>query len=159
MSRDILFNVYELGLARLSIAPRPRGGDWLIDEIRALKDNAGVRMLVSMLTPEEETELDLTTEAESCEQLGVRHISLPVPDLGAPTDLVSFKSAVKNVISALHAGQSVAVHCRQGIGRSGLFTCSILVGLGLPLEKAIAITSAARGLPVPETADQRGWLE
>lgn len=67
MSIVSLFNVYECGLARLSIARRPRGGDWLIDELRALKDDDGVRILVSMLSPEEEIELDLTAEAECCE--------------------------------------------------------------------------------------------
>jgi protein-tyrosine phosphatase len=153
-----LFNVYQVGLGHLSIARRPRGGDWLIDEIRTLRD-AGVRLLVSMLTPEEEIELDLAAEVGCCEQLGVGYISLPVTDLGVPSDLEPFLIAIKRVVAALQAGQSVAVHCRQGIGRSGLFTCSVLVGLGSPLDKAIARTSAARGVSVPETADQRRWLE
>jgi len=35
---------------------RPRGGDWLQDEILALK-RSGISILVSLLTPEEEDEL------------------------------------------------------------------------------------------------------
>jgi protein-tyrosine phosphatase len=66
---------------------------------------------------------------------------------------------MKKVISALQRGQSVAVHCRQSIGRSGMFTCAVLVALGLPVENAIATASEARGLTVPETPQQRMWLE
>ena len=38
--------------------PRPRGGDWLADEIRSLRA-CGVDVLVSLLTGEEVGELDL----------------------------------------------------------------------------------------------------
>jgi len=38
---------------RLGIAARPRGGDWLIDELRSWR-KAGVHVVVSLLTPDEE---------------------------------------------------------------------------------------------------------
>ena len=46
---------------RLGIASRPRGGDWLDDEVAAWRE-AGVDCVVSALTPAEETELALTEE-------------------------------------------------------------------------------------------------
>jgi protein-tyrosine phosphatase len=152
-----MFRVHSVGSASLSIVLRPRGGDWLEDEIRALK-TAGVQLLVSMLTPDEQAELDLSAEAACCSALGMEYLSVPIPDLGVPTDSASFENAIKKVISALQRGQSVAVHCRQSIGRSGMFTCAVLVALGLPVEKAIATASEARGLAVPETPQQRMWL-
>jgi hypothetical protein len=49
---------------RLAIAPRPRGGDWLEDDLRALKrDNVDV--LISLLTPEENQELVLSAKTLS----------------------------------------------------------------------------------------------
>ena len=43
---------------RLAIAPRPRGGDWLEDDVRLLQ-RAGVDVIVSALTPVEAEELGL----------------------------------------------------------------------------------------------------
>jgi hypothetical protein len=45
---------------RLAIVPRPRGGDWLDDDIRLMK--AGVDVLVSMLPATEAPDLGLADE-------------------------------------------------------------------------------------------------
>ena len=69
----------------MAIVPRPRGGDWLDDEIRAIK-RAGVHLLVSMLTPDEQADMSLSTEAESCRAAGLEYLSVPIPDFGVPSD-------------------------------------------------------------------------
>ena len=56
-------------------------------------------------------------------------------------------------------GKNVAVHCRQGIGRSGLIAAGLLTTSGIPPDEAIQIVSTARRLAVPETMDQRLWVE
>src|SRR5438046_543366 len=61
---------------RLAVLPRPRGGDWLEDEVRSLRA-AGVDTLVCLLTKEEVTELDLADEAACCAAAGRGR---PVPD-------------------------------------------------------------------------------
>jgi len=48
-----IFWIKAAGRGRLAVMPRPRGGDWLEDEILHLK-RSGIGTLVSMLTPEEE---------------------------------------------------------------------------------------------------------
>ena len=45
---------------------RPRGGDWLADEMRALSE-AGADILVSALTTDEANELDLARERTAAE--------------------------------------------------------------------------------------------
>jgi len=50
---------------RIGIATRPRGGDWLKDDMRFLR-TAGTDLLVSMLTPGEVRELQLEMEEELC---------------------------------------------------------------------------------------------
>jgi protein-tyrosine phosphatase len=152
------FRLHSVGRASLSIVLRPRGGDWLADDIRTLS-RAGVRVLVSMLTPEEEEELELVREGECCKAVNIEFLSVPVADLGTPKDLQRFESAVARVLDAFKRRRSVAVHCRQSIGRSAMFTCATLVALGFPLDKALTTTSRARGVPVPETPQQRLWLE
>jgi len=43
---------------KLALAARPRGGDWLEDEIAAWR-KAGADTVLSLLTPDEEQDLDL----------------------------------------------------------------------------------------------------
>jgi hypothetical protein len=56
--------------ARLAIVARPRGGDWLEDEVRRMK-LAGVDVLVSMLPADEAIELGLAGEPQLCETAGL----------------------------------------------------------------------------------------
>jgi hypothetical protein len=46
----------------LAVATRPRGGDWLRDELTGISAH-GVSTLVSYLTEEEESDLELESEA------------------------------------------------------------------------------------------------
>jgi len=50
---------------RLATMARPRGGDWLADDIAALRQ-AGVRVVVSALTSGEMEELELAKEETTC---------------------------------------------------------------------------------------------
>ena len=67
---------------RLAIVPRPRGGDWLEDEVRSWRD-AGLDVVVSLLTPEEITEFELDQEERWCQAHGVQFHSLPILDRGS----------------------------------------------------------------------------
>ena len=48
----------------------------------------------------------------------------------------------------------MVVHCRQGIGRSGLVAACLLVRKGISPGAAVEMVSAARGVSVPETTEQ-----
>jgi protein-tyrosine phosphatase len=141
----------------LAITPRPRGGDWLDDDIAALAAK-GVDVLVSLLGIDEQIELGLVNEGAVCEVHGVEFVPVPVPDLGAPIDSHQFVQAARRLAALLQAGRYVAVHCRQSVGRSGLLAVSIAVAMGITLEQALEGVSAARAVRVPETAVQSDWL-
>ena len=141
----------------LAIIPRPSGGEWLGDEIDCLADR-GVNILVSLLMNDEQIELGLENEAAICALRGIRYVSLPIRDRGVPEDTERFAAVVWELASALRAGKSLAVHCRQSVGRSGLLAVSIAVAVGVTLESAIEDVSAARGVQVPETPAQTAWL-
>jgi protein-tyrosine phosphatase len=76
----------------------------------------------------------------------------------APDEASDFIAEVHRLARAIKEGTSVAIHCRQSIGRSGLLAVSIAIASGLQLESALETVSAARGLPVPESRDQMNWL-
>jgi protein-tyrosine phosphatase len=143
---------------RLAVAPRPRGGDWLDDEMRAWHD-AGIKTVVSLLTPGEVAEFDLSDEAAASAARGMRFVNLPVPDRDTPASRAEFRELVSGIADDLAAGRGVAVHCRQGIGRAGLTAAGVLVAAGLDPEEAVRRVSSARGRAVPETPAQRRWLD
>jgi len=143
---------------RLAIATRPRGGDWLDDEASAWR-HADVDVVVSLLENEEAGLLDLLGERQAAEDHAIRFISFPISDRGVPASLPEALSLIGRITAQLNAGENVAVHCRQGIGRSGLIAAGALIAAGTSPDDAMQIVSNARGIPVPETTEQRRWTE
>jgi protein-tyrosine phosphatase len=143
---------------RLAVAPRPRGGDWLADEIGAWQ-RTGVRLVVSMLTAEEAIELELSSEAAECRTAGIVFVSYPITDRGVPESVAAFRQLLTTLTGCLDDGQMVIAHCRQGIGRAGLIAVGLLVTAGIGVADAVEQVTRARGRPVPETDGQRRWIE
>jgi protein-tyrosine phosphatase len=111
---------------KLAIGPRPRGGDWLADEV-ADWGRVGVGEVVSRLTPDEEESLDLKKEAALVERQGMRFISFPIPDRQVPNSRAALASTLERVNTDLSSGKNVLIHCRQGIGRTGLVAACLLI--------------------------------
>jgi protein tyrosine phosphatase (PTP) superfamily phosphohydrolase (DUF442 family) len=140
---------------RLGVSSRPRGGDWLSDEVASWR-SAGVDVVVSLLTAEEQRELDLEAEAVASTNVGLTFFSLPVPDRSVPGSGV--EALTQRLRARLVAGESVLIHCRQGIGRSACLAASVLVVLGVHAAEALAGIRQARGQDVPDTSEQRDWI-
>lgn len=146
----------ELPIGKLSIMARPRGGDWLFDEIKALHE-AGVDVLVSLLTFLEVSEFDLAEEETLCRQHGITCYSFPILDYSVPLLSAQTDAFIEQLASHLSAGKHVALHCRQGLGRSPLIAACILILNGFAPDEAFTLLSKVRGYPVPETAEQKEW--
>lgn len=142
---------------RLAIVPRPRGGDWLADEVRAWQQ-IGFDRVVSLLTPDETADLDLSGEEEGCRAQEIGFMSFPIPDRSVPASRNATLALVQQLEEALIGGERVAVHCRQGIGRSGLLAACLLVAAGEEPAAAFQQIASARGCAVPETVEQREWV-
>ncbi len=128
-----------------------------LEQFRKLKD-AGFDLVVSLLTRDESLELGLDQESSLSREHGLQFFEFPIRDLGVPNSLAAAHEFIGKLHDALVAGKNVAIHCRQGIGRSGLIGSSLLVMSGINPAKAFHVVSAARGLPVPETTEQRDWV-
>lgn len=142
---------------RLAIMPRPRGGDWLEDEVRAWR-RSGVDVVLSLLTPEEQAELGLTDEEELCRANGIESVSFPIADRDVPPSSATFSDLLTRLAEQLANGKGIAVHCRQGIGRAPLVAIGLLILSGVEPVVAAQRVSSARGCPVPETPDQQRWI-
>lgn len=142
---------------RLGILPRPRGGDWLETEIQSWK-KLGLDTVVSLLTPDEIAELDLDREAHLCEDHAIDFSSFGINDRSIPTSQQEAFALTQRLQGSLNTGSRLGIHCRQGIGRSGMIATCLLILSGVSLEEALARVSQVRGCEVPETAEQRDWL-
>jgi protein-tyrosine phosphatase len=157
LSGPEIYWIHASGPGKLAVMPRPRGGDRLEDEILALK-RLGIHILVSLLTPEEETFLGLEEEGAHARAHGLEFFCHPVPDRNVPDSPKETWALAAGLADRFAAGKKIAVHCRMGIGRSPLLLACILVTRGLAPDDAWTAIGTARGLPVPDTLEQRNWL-
>lgn len=142
---------------KLAIVPRPRGGEWLEQDIRALKSD-GIDILVSVLTPEETRELDLEQEKAACSASGISFVNFPIPDRQVPPSRNCFLTFAQMLHRRAAEGLSIGVHCRACIGRSSVLLATVMRLEGFTAEQAFDRISRARGLRVPDTAEQAKWV-
>lgn len=154
--RMTFYRIDRAGRGRLSTMPKPRGGDWLEDDMAAVR-RAGVDVLVSALTPDEAEELDLVAEPDIADRAGIEFHAFPIPDRGLP-DRAALRTLVAALTRRLSSDAHVAVHCRFGIGRSSLIAAAVLVHAGVAPDDAWDRIRRARGLAVPDTDEQRAFL-
>ncbi|WP_327687291.1 protein-tyrosine phosphatase family protein [Streptomyces sp. NBC_00467] len=153
--RPALFTIDLPGPGQLSTTARPRGNDWLDDEMIALR-NQGVDVLVSALTGPELDELGLADEPRTAAAAGLQFVAIPIPDRTVP-DLATILPTLRRLAGRLHEGAHVATHCRAGIGRSSLLAAALLILNGVDPHTAWSRIERARGFAVPDTAEQREW--
>lgn len=141
---------------RLGTTARPRGGDWLEDEVRAWK-SAGIHSIVSALTDEEMMELDLIDESRLCQAHQIELFRFPVVDRSVPSSNVDWIQFIERIKKHSN-GRPLVAHCRMGIGRASMIAASIMISYGVPVEGAFHWIEHARGRPVPDTMEQRDWI-
>jgi protein-tyrosine phosphatase len=141
----------------LAIVSRPRGGDWLDDEMIALRE-AGVDILVSTLKGYEASELGLEEEELAAKNASLRFVSFPIADRGTPEEIDRFQDFLEGLEQEMADGKKVGVHCRACIGRSSVVAASLLIRSGVAARQAWHQIEAARKAPVPDTAEQLEWV-
>ena len=116
-------------------------------------------VVVSALTPAEVEELGLLEEGHCCQSNGLEFLSFPIEDRSVPPSLDEFDGLLNSVTAYLRNGKAVGVHCRAGIGRSSMIVASTLIRNGLSVDSAFSAIQEARGCSVPDTPEQRKWVE
>ena len=140
---------------RMFILSKP-SSEHLHENMRDLR-SVGIDLMVSMLEQKEAAALGLQNEGDACRQYQIGFMQFEIQDLGLP-DVKLFTSLIGEITNKLRSGQHVAVHCRAGIGRSGMVACCVLIRLGFTSEDAIKHVTKARGVAIPDTDEQIAFI-
>lgn len=150
------YKVIEIGTGILSVMAKPVPGEWIEDEFVGFA-RLGIDKIVCLLENWEQLELGLGDEAKLCEKNSIEYVSFPIPDRGLPrTDLAL--AIAEELHTEICAGKHVAIHCRAGIGRTGIIAGAVLLKSGKTAKEAFDLISDARGVRVPDTEEQENWL-
>jgi protein-tyrosine phosphatase len=144
--------------AKLVIMSRPRGSDWLEEEIiKFKKQNIGT--WVSLLEQHEINELGLRDQQTLCSKHELEYINFPIVDRNIPEKGSKIDSLIETLYQKTQTGNSVVIHCRMGIGRSSIIAGCILLKAGFKTDQILQKITSARGLKVPDTDQQVQWLK
>lgn len=148
----------KIGPKQLGLMARPRGNDWLEDEIRGLQ-MGGVKTVISLLEHAEVEDLGLSDEEAWCRRVGIEYINFPIEDNNIPRKDEAFIELLDTLNEKLRKGEKVAIHCRMGIGRASLVVAGMLLREGMSAEEAFSFISRERQVEVPDTDEQVEWME
>ena len=123
---------------RIGLCACPGLGGSLATDLASLR-NWGARGLLSLIEDHEFALLGVASLPEQVEALGMHWWHLPIRDMATPDARFEarWRQTGQELRSLLGDGQSVAVHCRGGLGRTGTIAARLLVELGT--EPALAI--------------------
>lgn len=149
------------GRLGLTFAPGHRD-PWFLDahardldaDLRELRDTHGCQVLVGLVQAHELQALDIEALPVRAGEHGLTWLHTPIPDGGAPqqADLVTLVAAIRE---ALDRDRTVVVHCRAGLGRSGLVAAAVLVAEGAEPGDAQSRVRAARPGAIETAAQER----
>ena len=85
--------------------------------------------------------------------------SFPIQDRNVPASATDALEFAHSILDLLRSGKSVVIHCRGGIGRSAVIAACVLMHSGIPVDEAFEMIEKARGCLVPDTQEQREWVQ
>ena len=128
------YEIETIGSGLLAVMAKPVAGEWIDDEFSGLA-SAGLMQVVSLLEEHEAYEVGLRDEASLCEKHGLQFVSFPIPDRGTPDSLTSFAATTKKLYRDVASGINTVIHCRAGIGRTGLVAAGVLLHAAFEVER------------------------
>src|SRR5512133_79903 len=135
-----------------SSMPGSNSGDALLlqEDIGQLAD-AGIKHLFSLELPDKSLTL-------LCKKAGIQWLYFYIPDFGIPDSVDEFNGMIDRLLQSIEQGDTVCVHCRAGIGRTGMvLTCA--VGKLYMLGYKKAIDTVRRTRKAVETQEQETFIK
>ncbi|TFH50480.1 MAG: hypothetical protein E4G89_03305 [Methanothrix sp.] len=117
----------------------------LLNDLTSIS-NWGAAALVTLLDNLELRNLGVRDLPNTVDWLNLLWFHLPIDNGGIPgKDFELLWSPIgSQLCQLLREGKRIVIHCKEGIGRSGLIAARLLIQLGVPPEQAIKLVQKAR---------------
>jgi ADP-ribosyl-[dinitrogen reductase] hydrolase len=138
-------------------------GSWERDlriDIPAVK-SWGATAWLNLLTTNEMLDLKVGDLEVAVKEVGIRYYRLPIEDGGIPdaTFEKMWKTAGAQLRAEARRGGKILIHCKGGLGRSGMIAARLIVELGATTpEVAIRLVRASRPGAIETYAQEKHVL-
>jgi len=152
-----IYQIELIGSGSLSVMAKPVSGEWIEDEFSGIR-RWGIDRIVSLLENDEAYEVGLDEESTLANRFDMEFISYPIRDRGLPSSIQDYLAFTKRLYHEAAGGLHTVVHCRAGIGRTGIVAAGVLLHAGFEPLEAFKHISTKRGVTVPDTSEQIKWV-
>lgn len=106
----------------------------------------GATAVITLMTAAELDEEGFQDFSSVVKEAGLDWFHLPVPDFGVPgADFeLAWDACRLELQQRLHSGDTLAVHCKGGSGRTGMVAAKLMLDAGFAPEDAITAIQALR---------------
>lgn len=144
------------------------GGNWqrdLSSDLEAIV-NWGASTLISLIESHEFPLLKVPNFSEAISAAPLKWLHLPIQDMQIPAEKFEllWQQHSKDLHHALAFGEAIVIHCRGGLGRTGLLAARILVEAGISPVDAVGAIREARQNSIETYAQEqyvltKAWIK
>ena len=149
--KPALYHIKTIGRGTLSAMAMPQANS-LEDNLNDLRQQ-GIDKILCLMESSESVSLGLQPQETLCKNTGLSFQRFEIKDYDVPS-LSDLRPLVTQLHTEITNGLHLVVHCRGGIGRTGIICSCLLIATGLNASDAMAQVTEKRGCIVPETATQ-----
>jgi ADP-ribosylglycohydrolase/protein-tyrosine phosphatase len=132
-------------------------GHWdrdLVTDLARLRQHYAADVLVSLVEEHELGKLHIQRLPTAAEAAGIVLDRFAIQDGGVPANATQFAELVRRTVAHVRAGKTVVIHCRGGLGRTGVLAAACLRAIGMKADRAMATVRAARPGTIENAAQE-----